>query len=549
MSDVLSIDPRTGQTRARVAAESTAEDVDRAVRAAATAGAALRDHAARADLLRAAAALLEKSGEEIVATADAETALGQVRLTGELARTCYQLRAFADVVDAGGYLDVIIDHADPLAQPAPRPDLRRYKVPLGVVAVFAASNFPLAFSVPGGDTASALAAGCPVVVKAHPDHPATSVLCARILRAAAVDVGLPEDVVRLVHGFDAGPELVRHPLVAAVGFTGSVRGGRALFDIASARPRPIPFHGELGSLNPVVVTARAAETRTQEIAAGLAASYTLGMGQFCVKPGLVLLPEGPAGDGVLQAVVTAAVPSGPLLDPRMRAAFLDGVRSRAGLPGVAAPLAAGEAGDDATPLAVRPGVLTVAASRLAEGGPHRELLEECFGPVTVLVRYGSTAERDALLTALPGNLTATAHLAANERDDAAAELLARLSEIAGRVVVDGWPTGVTVAPAMQHGGPYPASTSGSTSVGSTAIERWLRPVCYQNTPDPLLPAELRDANPLQLPRTVDGVPTAPLRSAAPPGGRSRPGDGDPPSGRTRHSRASTVPKVGRPAAR
>lgn len=508
MTDVLSLDPRTGRPRERVATESTAQDVDRAVRAAAAAGSALRDPVRRAELLRTAAAFLEKNGEEIVSTADAESALGRVRLTGELARTCYQLRAFADVVEAGAYLDVIIDHADPSAAPAPRPDLRRYKVPLGVVAVFAASNFPLAFSVPGGDTASALAAGCPVVVKAHPDHPATSVLCAQALRAAAAEVGLPEDVVGLVHGFEAGPELVRHPLTAAAGFTGSVRGGRALFDIASSRPRPIPFHGELGSLNPVVVTERAAETRAEEIGAGLAASYTLGMGQFCVKPGLVLVPEGVAGDAVVQSVVAATVPSGPLLDPRMREAFLAGVRSRAELPGVTEPLGAGEAGDDATPLAVRPGVLAVAASRLAGGGPYEELLEECFGPVTVLVRYASAAERDAVLNALPGNLTATAHLAVDERDDVAADLVAGLSAIAGRVVVDGWPTGVTVAPAMQHGGPYPAATSASTSVGSTAIERWLRPVCYQNVPDPLLPPELREANPLGLPRTVDGVSTS-----------------------------------------
>ncbi|WP_233563059.1 aldehyde dehydrogenase (NADP(+)) [Micromonospora musae] len=507
MTDVLSRDPRTGRSRERVATESTPQEVDRAVRAAAAAGAALRDPVRRADLLRTAAALLEKGGEEIVATADAESALGRVRLTGELARTCYQLRAFADVVETGAYLDVIIDHADPSAAPAPRPDLRRYKVPLGVVAVFAASNFPLAFSVPGGDTASALAAGCPVVVKAHPDHPATSVLCGRILRAAAAEVGLPEDVVAVVHGFDAGPELVRHTLTAAVGFTGSVRGGRALFDIASSRPRPIPFHGELGSLNPVVVTERAAETRAEEVGAGLAASYTLGMGQFCVKPGLVLLPEGAAGDAVAEAVVSAAVPSGPLLDPRMREAFLAGVRARAGLPGVSEPLAAGEAGDDDTPLAVRPGVLSVGASRLADGGPYEQLLEECFGPVTVLVRYGSTAERDALLNALPGNLTATVQLGVDERDGAAAELVAGLGEIAGRVVVDGWPTGVTVAPAMQHGGPYPAATTGSTSVGSTAIERWLRPVCFQNVPESLLPPELREANPLRLPRLVDGVPT------------------------------------------
>ncbi|MEU5868467.1 aldehyde dehydrogenase (NADP(+)) [Nonomuraea sp. NPDC047529] len=503
MSDVLSVDPRTGESRGRVAAESTPQDVDRAVRAAAAAAPALADRSVRAELLRTAAALLEEGGEEIIATADAETALGRVRLTGELARTCYQLRAFADVAESGAFLDVIIDHADPAAHPAPRPDLRRYKVPLGVVAVFAASNFPLAFSVPGGDTASALAAGCPVVVKAHPDHPATSVLTARALRAAAEKAGLPAGVVGLVHGFEAGPELVRHPLTAAVGFTGSVRGGRALHDLAAARPRPIPFHGELGSLNPVVVTERAAGTRAAEIGAGLAASYTQGLGQFCVKPGLVLLPAGPAGDAVLDAVVSAAVPAGPLLDPRMRVAFLDGVRSRALLPGVTQALPAGE--DDAAPLAVRPGVLTVAARRLADGDAYAELLEECFGPVTVVARYGSEAERDAVLDALPGNLTATVHLGADEREGAAAGLVAGLAGLAGRVVVDGWPTGVSVAPAMQHGGPYPASTSTSTSVGGTAIERWLRPVCFQDTPDPLLPPELREANPLGVPRMVDGV--------------------------------------------
>jgi NADP-dependent aldehyde dehydrogenase len=485
--------------------EATAADVDTAVRAAFATRTALGDRRGRAELLRTAAALLEKDGEEIIAAADAETALGRVRLTGELARSCYQLRAFADVVEDGGYLDAIIDHADPGAQPAPRPDLRRCKVPLGVVAVFAASNFPLAFSVPGGDTASALAAGCPVVVKAHPDHPRTSDLCARALRAAAAGAGLPEDVVAVVHGFDAGPALVRHPLTAAVGFTGSVRGGRALFDIASARPRPIPFHGELGSLNPVVVTERAARTRAAEIGAGLAASYTQGLGQFCVKPGLVLLPAGEDGDAVVRAVVAAQVPSGPLLDPRMREAFLAGARARAALPGVEELLAAGEADSADAPLSVRPGVLSVPAGRLAAGGPHRDLVDECFGPVTVLVRYRSEAELTAVLDTLEGNLTATVHLAADERDEAAATLVARLTELAGRVVVDGWPTGVTVAPAMHHGGPYPASTSTSTSVGSTAIERWLRPVCFQNTPQELLPAELRDANPLGVPRTVDGV--------------------------------------------
>ncbi|CAM5692906.1 N-succinylglutamate 5-semialdehyde dehydrogenase [Streptomyces badius] len=244
---------------------------------------------ARAAFLRAAAELLEESGEHIIEAADAETALGPARLTGELARTAAQFRAFAEVVDEGAYLDVHIDHPDASRTP-PWPDLRRYKIPLGVVAVYAASNFPLAFSVPGGDTASALAACCPVVVKAHPDHPATSELCASVLRRAAADAGLPEDVLTVVHGFDAGVELIRHPLVSAAGFTGSVRGGRALYDAAAARPAPIPFHGELGSLNPVVVTAAAAAERAGEIGTGLGGSMTLGVGQFCTKPGFVLVP-------------------------------------------------------------------------------------------------------------------------------------------------------------------------------------------------------------------------------------------------------------------
>ncbi|MFE1844975.1 aldehyde dehydrogenase family protein, partial [Streptomyces sp. NPDC059515] len=279
--------------------EATPQEVDATVRAADEARGALADRTVRAAFLRAAAEELEAARDALVETADAETALGPVRLTGELARTCYQLRAFAGIVDEGAFLDVVVDHPDETATP-PVPDLRRYKVPLGVVAVYSASNFPFAFSVPGGDTASALAAGCPVVVKAHPDHPALSELVAAVLRRAAARHGVPAGVVGLVHGFDAGVELVRHPLVAAAGFTGSVRGGRALFDAAAARPVPIPFHGELGSLNPVVVTEAAAGERAEAIGAGLAGSMTLGVGQFCVKPGLVLAPAGAAGDRLVK---------------------------------------------------------------------------------------------------------------------------------------------------------------------------------------------------------------------------------------------------------
>ncbi|TVL90757.1 aldehyde dehydrogenase family protein [Streptomyces sp. SAJ15] len=559
---VWSVDPRTGERRERVAVEATPEAVDAAVRAAHAAREALADRAVRVALLRAAATRLAAAEAELVAAADAETALGAARLSGELARTTGQLRAFAEVVDEGAFLDVIIDHADPGHTP-PRPDLRRCKLPLGVVAVYAASNFPLAFSVPGGDTASALAAGCPVVIKAHPGHPATSELAARLLRRAAVDAGLPPEVVGLVHGFQAGVDLVRHPLVAAAGFTGSVRGGRALYDAAAARPRPIPFHGELGSLNPVVVTPAAAEERAEEIGAGLAASMTLGNGQFCTKPGLVLAPAGTAGDRLLASLAKAvgAVAAGVLLDARMRESFVAGVGERTRLPDVQAPVLPGDAGG----LAVRPGFLTVPAARLAADGPHDLLLEECFGPVTVVARYTERAELSAVLGRLAGNLTATVHLGEVEgaepggagvdgegagghtggqdpggygdrggygeaggqggpagghgrgghgdRGGYGARLLAELTPLAGRLVVNGWPTGVAVSHAQHHGGPYPATTSTATSVGATAVERWLRPVVYQDAPAGLLPPELREENPLGLPRRVDGV----LRAA--PGAR------------------------------
>ncbi|MER7948532.1 aldehyde dehydrogenase (NADP(+)) [Streptomyces sp. NPDC096079] len=489
-----SVDPRTGKPREQVAVEATAEEVDRAVRAAHAAREALADRALRAAFLRTAADLLDASGEHVVEAADAETALGPVRLTGELARTTAQLRAFAEAVEDGWFLDVRIDAPDPEATP-PRPDMRRWKIPLGVVAVYAASNFPLAFSVPGGDTASALAAGCPVVVKAHPDHPATSELCAALLRRAAAKTGLPEDVLVLVHGFDAGIDLVRHPLVAAAGFTGSLRGGRALFDAAVTRPVPIPFHGELGSLNPVVITEAAATERAEEIGAGLAGSMTLGAGQFCTKPGFVLAPRGPGGDRFLAALTAAVSDTEPavMLDHRMRDAFVTGVAERAALAGVDTPVTPGAGG----PHTVSAGVLAVDAAALADDG-HRLLLEECFGPVTVVARYTGREEAAAVLGRLPGNLTATLHVA--EEDESAAPLLAALTPLAGRVLVNGWPTGVAVAPAQHHGGPYPATTSTSTSVGATAVERWLRPVTYQSTPDRLLPPELRDGNPLGVPR-------------------------------------------------
>ncbi|MBL1086412.1 aldehyde dehydrogenase (NADP(+)) [Streptomyces actinomycinicus] len=501
---VWSVDPRTGKQREQVAVEATAQEVDTVVRAAHAARGALADRTVRAAFLRSAAAALEAARGGLVETADAETALGPTRLSGELARTVYQLRAFAGIVDEGAFLDVVIDHPDDTATP-PVPDLRRYKVPLGVVAVYSASNFPFAFSVAGGDTASALAAGCPVVVKAHPDHPALSELVAKVLRRAAAEHGVPEGVVGLVHGFEAGVELIRHPLVAAAGFTGSVRGGRALFDAAAARPVPIPFHGELGSLNPVLVTEAAVAERAEEIGAGLAGSMTLGVGQFCVKPGLVLVPSGAAGDRLVKSLTDAVsdTEAGVLLDHRMRDDFVAGVAGRTRLPGVDSPVTPGAGGEHT----VSAGFLTLPADRLTEEGAYDLLLEECFGPVTVVARYADDAEARAVLGRLPGNLTATVQLSSEEAagQGRGAEILAELTPLAGRVLVNGWPTGVAVAPAQHHGGPYPATTSTSTSVGGTAIERWLRPVAYQNAPQALLPPELRDDNPLGLPRRFNGA--------------------------------------------
>ncbi|HEX3714060.1 MAG TPA: aldehyde dehydrogenase family protein [Trebonia sp.] len=484
MEPVLSRDPRTGESRGQVAVEADAAAVDAAVRAARAALDALADRPARAALLRAWAGAVEARAGELVAAADAETALGEPRLSGELARVAYQFRFFADIVDDGTFLGVVIDAPDPSAVP-PRPELRRWKVPLGVAGVFAASNFPFAFSVPGGDTASAIAAGCPVVVKAHPDHPGTSELVAETLRAAAEKAGLPADVLSVVHGYQAGIELTGHPLIAAVGFTGSIPGGRALFDLAAARPVPIPFYGELGSVNPVLVTEQAAAARTDEIAAGLVASYTQGQGQFCTKPGLVLVPAGPAGDALTAAAskTAAAAAPGALLDARMRDHFLAGFAARAAAPGVRTLAAAAAAPTDGAPQAVRAGLLEVDAADL-----RGDLVEECFGPLTVLVRYRDAADAEAALARLGGNLTATLH--ADGAEPGAAAWLARLSRFAGRVVFGGWPTGVAVAPAMTHGGPYPAATSPTTSVGGTAIERWLRPVTFQTVPPELLPPEL-----------------------------------------------------------
>jgi NADP-dependent aldehyde dehydrogenase len=452
----------------------------------------------RAELLRGIAAALEEARDELVALADAETGLGPARLGGELTRAQAQFELFAGVVDEGSFLQVVVDHADPAARPAARPDLRRMLVPIGPVAVFAASNFPFAFSVAGGDTASALAAGCPVIVKAHPGHPALSARCGELIAAAVAHHGAPAGTFALVYGIDAGLDLVRHPAVAAVGFTGSIPGGRALFDVAQSRPDPIPFYGELGSLNPTVVTPGALAERGDAIAAGFVASFTLGSGQFCTKPGLLFLP---AGHGLTETLATqvGAAGVGPLLNARIHDGYTSGVAGFAADPGVRAIVAPSTV--DGVGYAVAPTLFAVPAPDLNEG-----LLDECFGPTALVVEYASTAELAAALDAVPGSLTATLHADPVTEPDLIRALLAQVSAKAGRVVWDAWPTGVAVTDAQHHGGPWPATTAArTTSVGTAAIDRFLRPVAYQNLPDVLLPPALQEANPLGLPRRVDGV--------------------------------------------
>ena len=452
----------------------------------------------RAALLRQVADAIDEALDDLVAIADEETALGPTRLRGEVARTTGQLRLFANVLLEGSFLEAAIDHADQGASP-PRPDVRRLLHPIGPVAVFSASNFPFAFSVAGGDSASALAAGCPVVVKAHSGHPRLSEATAAVVRRALADAGAPDGTFACVEGRDIGRALVLDPHVRAVGFTGSLSGGRALFDLAVSRPDPIPFYGELGSINPVLITHEAAHTRAAELAAGLVGSFTLGVGQFCTKPGVVLVPAGTALEDEIAAAVSG-VAGGRMLTGRIAEGFAGGLSSFVATG--RAEVVAGDADQTAGDGMATPVVLATTVEDLAAAPDV--LLEECFGPATLLVRYLDDDDRDRALEHLPGSLTVAIHAEPGELADLAT-VVERLRSRAGRVIFGGWPTGVAVNWAMHHGGPWPATTAPLfTSVGATAIRRFLRPVAYQDVPQSLLPPALRDDNPLGIPRRVDG---------------------------------------------
>jgi NADP-dependent aldehyde dehydrogenase len=476
---------------------ASSAELDEAATSAAEAAPALAasSGADRAGLLRAMAEGMDRASEALIERAHLETALPRPRLMGEVARTSNQLRLFADVAEEGSWVMARIDTAEPERTP-PKPDVRSMLRPLGPVAVFGASNFPLAFSVAGGDTASALAAGNPVIVKAHPAHPGTSEIAGRVLTQAVAECGFPAGTFSLL--FDAGTRigaaLVRHPLIRAVGFTGSFKGGRTLMDLAASREEPIPVYAEMGSMNPVFILPRALQERAESLASGLHASFTLGAGQFCTKPGLVFLDTADAAFVTKLRALTAEAPGFALLSSGIAETYGRGLLERTGLR-----MTGGQQADAG--FSAQAALLETDYAAFAG---NSALHEELFGPSTLLVT-GTDRERMLVAArALRGHLTATI-LGTDDDLREYAELISILETKVGRVIFNGFPTGVEVTHAMVHGGPYPATSDGrSTSVGSQAILRFARPVCYQNLPQHALPAELRDGNPLKVMRLWNG---------------------------------------------
>ncbi|WP_291048436.1 aldehyde dehydrogenase (NADP(+)) [Herbiconiux sp.] len=493
-------DPRTGVSAATTIEPTTPAGVDALAGRAATAAHELqsRGREFRAQLLDAMADAVEAARDELVATADAETGLGVARLTGESGRSAFQFRLFAEAVREGGFVEAAIDHAGdtPLG---PGPDVRRMLVSIGPVAVFGSSNFPFAFSVLGGDVASAIAAGSPVIVKAHGSHLLTSKRSFEVLQSAAEAVGAPRGTFGIVYGQAAGVELVKHPAIKAAGFTGSLGAAEALQKAIDTREEPIPFFGELSSINPLVVSPGAADARGGAIAEGLFTSYTGSAGQLCTKPGIAFVPAGASGQAIVDALagLTAGAAPQVLLNDRIQGSFGD-IEERLKAAG-AVEVAQGTAVPDAgAGFSVSPTLLETSAANLGA-----ELAEECFGPLIVVARYDSLEQVAEAFGRIPRSLTATLHVQ-DEETDVIAELAPSLEASAGRIVFNGYPTGVRVTWAQQHGGPWPSTNSQHTSVGVTAVRRFLRPLAWQNAPQSALPEELRDQY-TAIPRRIDGV--------------------------------------------
>ncbi|WP_338581742.1 aldehyde dehydrogenase (NADP(+)) [Pseudomonas sp. MAG733B] len=494
-------DASTGDALPFSFVQVTVDEVDAAAQAAATAYPTFRNLPAtrRAEFLEAIAAQLDALDDEFVTLVCRETALPAARIQGERARTSGQMRLFAQVLRRGDFYAARIDRALPERQPMPRVDLRQYRIGVGPVAVFGASNFPLAFSTAGGDTAAALAAGCPVVFKAHSGHMATAEQVADAIIRAAEQTDMPKGVFNMIYGAGVGEALVRHPAIQAVGFTGSLKGGRALCDMAAARPQPIPVFAEMSSINPVLLLPEALRVRGEKIAAELLASVVQGCGQFCTNPGLVIAVRSPESTAFIARLsqLMAEQPAQTMLNAGTLASYEKGVRALLEHPGVTH-----LAGQEQHGKQAQPQLFTADVSLLLEGDPL--LQEEVFGPTTIIVEVADKVELRQALDSLHGQLTAT--LIGEAQDlHTHADLLVLLEQKVGRVLFNGYPTGVEVCDAMVHGGPYPATSDArGTSVGSLAIERFLRPVCYQNCPDELLPDALKNGNPLGIARLVDG---------------------------------------------
>jgi NADP-dependent aldehyde dehydrogenase len=504
---IQALNPATGELLGPVYYSASRTEVDQAAQLAAQAFPiyAATSGKAKGTFLRRIAEGLDAVQQQLAERAHLETALPMPRLLGEVSRTTGQLRLFASVVEEGSWVEARIDTAVPDRKPLPRPGLRSMLRPLGPVVVFGPSNFPLAFSVAGADTASALAGGCPVIVKAHSAHPGTSELVADVIQRAAAAAGLPEGIFSLLFdaGIEVGAALVQHPLVQAVAFTGSLRAGRILMDIAAARPRPIPCFTEMASCNPVFILPGALRGGADALAQSLFNSFTLGAGQMCTKPGIVLLPERPETAGFLAKLTELVAQAAPftLLTAGIARDYARASSHRA----AQATLEAQALSADGAPAC--PANAQLFSTNLEDFLREPDLSEEIFGPDTLLVHCESPAEYLHAAQALDGHLTAT--VLGSEEDLAAhRELIAILEQKAGRLVFNGFPTGVEVAHAMVHGGPYPAtSDSRFTSVGSKSICRFVRPVCFQNFPDALVPEEVQAANPLGILRLVDGVPS------------------------------------------
>jgi len=501
-----SLDATTGAALPHPFVQATEAEVDTAAKAAAAAFPVYRSLSAeqRAQFLDAIADELDALGDDFVATVCRETALPAGRIQGERGRTSGQMRLFAKVLRRGDFYGARIDRALPDRQPLPRPDLRQLRIGVGPVAVFGASNFPLAFSTAGGDTASALAAGCPVIVKAHNAHPGTSELVGRAIQQAVAKHGLPEGTFSLLFGAgnEIGTALATHPAITAIGFTGSRRGGLALVAAANARPVPIPVYAEMSSINPVFLLPAALEARAETIAKGFVDSLSMGVGQFCTNPGLVIGIEGPALDRFRKAAAEAVKAKGAatMLTPGIFSAYEQGADALARHASVST---VGR-GEPSNPACNAAGAVVFGASADQFLASH-ELEAEVFGPASLVVACKDAAQVRDVAEHLEGQLTATLFVDGADLDDARA-LLPVLERKAGRILANGYPTGVEVSHAMVHGGPFPATSNpASTSVGATAIRRFLRPVCYQDLPDGLLPEGIQRGNPLGLTRMVDGT--------------------------------------------